>query len=514
MADMTLIKKFADTLKETGRGTEPYDTPAEVVRIEGNTAWVHIPGGVDETPVQLTVNAEEGDIVQVRVGGGSAWITGNATAPPTDDKVAVAAQATAEEALRAAGYYVSSDETGVMIADMKEGGRETPSTATKKNIRIDEDSVDVRDGQTVLTSFGETSVIGKDTGSRLVIDNNSLEMVGPGTEGSYAFIGDLRGSDGRADISEGFIGDGDETQFQVSFNVASVTSVKINNTATTAYTRSGRTFTFNSAPAAAADIEINYRTASANAKAYTLGRRGNGEIGGMSVVENSDCIATAHYSHAEGLATEARGKKSHAEGEGTMASGEASHAEGFLGRAGGKYSHVGGYGGTAIGTGSFAHGRAAQAVGDYSAAFGYFTEARGANQFVVGANNKPDTANKYAFIVGNGSNSKSNAFAVGWDGSIEAALFRTKDYTYTYSNMAAGTTILVTGTDLGVSTPSGYTPIGFVTCHSGLRYVDVIWQDATATGSSNVIVLYNHSTSVRSGTAKVTILYARTGIIS
>lgn len=514
MADMKLVKQFAETLKEANKRTEPYDTPAEVVRIEGNTAWVHIPGGVDETPVQLTVNAEEGDIVQVRVGGGTAWIVGNATAPPTDDKTAVAAQATAEEALRAAGYYISSDGTGVMIADMKEGGRETPSTATKKNIRIDEDSVDVRDGQTVLASFGETSVIGKETGSRLVIDNNSLEMVGPGTEGSYVFIGDLRGSDGRADITEGFVGDGSTTEFQVSFNVASVTSVTINGTATSAYTRSGRTFTFNTAPAATADIEINYRTASANAKAYTLGKRGNGNIGGMSVAENSDNIASGTYSHAEGLATMASGKKAHSEGENTWAVGDASHSEGFGTRATGMYSHAGGNGAQATGTGAFAHGRNATASGAYSAAFGRDTEARGASQTVVGENNVPDTAGKYAFIVGNGSGSQSNAFAVGWDGSIEAALFKTATYTYSYSSMAAGATILVTGSDLSVSTPTGYAPIGFVTCHSGLRYVDVIWQDATATGSSNVIILYNHSTSARSGTATVTILYARTGLIT
>ena len=52
------------------KGTSPYDTQAEVVRVEGNTAWVHIPGGVDETPVRMTMNANPGDMVQVRVSGG------------------------------------------------------------------------------------------------------------------------------------------------------------------------------------------------------------------------------------------------------------------------------------------------------------------------------------------------------------------------------------------------------------------------------------------------------------
>lgn len=70
------------------RKPKPYDTQAEVVRVEGGTAWVHIPGGVDETPVRLTINARKGDMVNVHVADGTAWITGNSTNPPTDDRTA------------------------------------------------------------------------------------------------------------------------------------------------------------------------------------------------------------------------------------------------------------------------------------------------------------------------------------------------------------------------------------------------------------------------------------------
>ena len=75
-------------MKASDRKTSAYDTQATIRRIEGNTAWVHIPGGVDETPVQMTINAKEGDQVQVRVSGGRAFLVGNATAPPTDDSYA------------------------------------------------------------------------------------------------------------------------------------------------------------------------------------------------------------------------------------------------------------------------------------------------------------------------------------------------------------------------------------------------------------------------------------------
>ena len=86
MSTMDILKDLAEAVKATGTPqTQPYDTSATVRRVEGGVAWVHIPGGVDETPVQLTIDAKPGDTVQLRVSGGSAWIVGNQTAPPTDD---------------------------------------------------------------------------------------------------------------------------------------------------------------------------------------------------------------------------------------------------------------------------------------------------------------------------------------------------------------------------------------------------------------------------------------------
>lgn len=68
-----------------------YDTSAEVMRVEGAVAWVHIPGGVDETPVKKTIDCKPGETVQVRVSGGTATLTGNETTPPTGDGAAIAA---------------------------------------------------------------------------------------------------------------------------------------------------------------------------------------------------------------------------------------------------------------------------------------------------------------------------------------------------------------------------------------------------------------------------------------
>ena len=99
--------KFAEEIVkaiDTRQGAKPkaYDTQAEVVRVKDGTAWVHIPGGVAETPVRETIACRKGDTVQVRVADGRATITGNSSAPPTDDKTARAAQEAADDAMAAA----------------------------------------------------------------------------------------------------------------------------------------------------------------------------------------------------------------------------------------------------------------------------------------------------------------------------------------------------------------------------------------------------------------------------
>lgn len=80
-----------------------YDTQATVRRIEDGVAYVHIPGGVDETPAKLTINASAGDVVQVRVANGRAFLVGNASAPPTDNTEAIKALTQADIAAQAAG---------------------------------------------------------------------------------------------------------------------------------------------------------------------------------------------------------------------------------------------------------------------------------------------------------------------------------------------------------------------------------------------------------------------------
>ena len=115
-----LAKELKSLVNESdSRKPTPYDTQAEVKRVDGDVVWVHIPGGVEETPVRKTIDAKKGDLVNVHVANGSAWVTGNATRPPTDDTVAIAAKGTADSAAvaaQAAWEYADSAHEAANVA--------------------------------------------------------------------------------------------------------------------------------------------------------------------------------------------------------------------------------------------------------------------------------------------------------------------------------------------------------------------------------------------------------------
>ena len=93
---MKLEKELVNAIQQANKKTtSAYDTLATVTRIDGATAWVHVDGGVEETPVEMTIACKKGDKVRVRFSGGYAYTIGNSTAPPTDDYVANIANNTA-----------------------------------------------------------------------------------------------------------------------------------------------------------------------------------------------------------------------------------------------------------------------------------------------------------------------------------------------------------------------------------------------------------------------------------
>lgn len=209
--------------------TQAYDTVATVKRVAGNTAWVQIPGGTSETPVQLTIACQPGDTVQVRVGGGRAWLTGNQSAPPTDDREAKVArseasqaQATAskahevaEEASTVAGEASATALNANQIASNTnqyfwhtETGDDTGAHITEKtqeefladpqngggNTILRSNGMAVRDGLTELASFGaDKAVIGKEDETHAEVSNEGLKVINPDT-GETMYIWNTEGS--------------------------------------------------------------------------------------------------------------------------------------------------------------------------------------------------------------------------------------------------------------------------------------------------------------------------------
>ena len=148
---------------------------------------------------------------------------------------------------------------------------------------------------------------------------------------------------------------------------------------------------------------------------------GDGTIasGECSHAEGSETTALGECSHAEGDNTTAVGDCSHAEGSGTQASGNCSHAEGGGTVASGSKSHAEGTSTAAPGDSSHSEGKYTGAPGNCSHAEGYNTKASSDYQHVQGRYNIEDAANKYAHIVGNGTDNstRSNAHTLDWNGN-------------------------------------------------------------------------------------------------
>lgn len=130
--------------------TKPYDTVAKVIRVDEKTAYVHIDGGADETPAQMAINCKTGDTVKIRVSGGKAWITGNITAPPTDDS-------TAEVAQRAVNAVAKSyDEfAGLTVENFKAVNADIENLNTKK---LDVESANLKFANIDFSNIGKAAM--------------------------------------------------------------------------------------------------------------------------------------------------------------------------------------------------------------------------------------------------------------------------------------------------------------------------------------------------------------------
>lgn len=187
------VKEIASAMKQSK--TKAYDTVAKVLRVDEKTAYVHIDGGADETPAQMTINCKEGDSVKIRVSGGRAWLTGNLTSPPTDDTAANKANKTVtnvkksyenfkyateenfnsqeskilEAAKVATNFMKYIDGLGIIVGDMR-------GNTLGQNTLLDSNGMAVRNGSSEIVRFGTAPIVITNTDGDKTYDGSGSVM--------------------------------------------------------------------------------------------------------------------------------------------------------------------------------------------------------------------------------------------------------------------------------------------------------------------------------------------------
>ena len=341
------------------------------------------------------------------------------------------------EAGTKASNFISADEFGIMIYDGS-NGEQIPSTISSgiRNIFIDNNSINIRNGTTTLSSFGEEVLIGEPNKASIRFSPDEI----------YA-----SGNDGKEYFS--FSGDGSELAIRVNL-------VLENNVYWSGYASgSSKTYVFDNAPVAGTSITCSIEMISPGIKdsrqvSFTAGTAGTKQTtfyyktktgdettyimyltyDGNSTLSNlhtnadtppiqlylsvgytssvstpvysfgmdnivTGAYATAigranessgNYSFSEGYATHARGIYSHSEGYVNYSDGYASHSEGYDTTASGDNSHSEGSYTTASGDSSHSEGRYTTAFGNQSHASGDHTKANWCNSIVTGQYNIDD----------------------------------------------------------------------------------------------------------------------------
>lgn len=254
------------------------------------------------------------------------------------------------------------------------------------NVFIDNTSVNIREGQNILASFGVDGMqIGLDNETRTEQDYHSWKMVDK-DDNVYAFVSDLRDENGEATVTE-TAKLNEATQWsETNFEISSIISVTVNGEAPESYQKMlDNLIKIQPQPTDEDVVVVTYTSQSPQLKAYTFGKRiQDSNVGGYSFVEGVNNVASGYTSHAEGNSN--------------TSSGEASHVEGMLNTAQGRASH----------------------------AQNFHTTASSPYQTAIGKYNVDDANNQYAFIIGNGELNRtlhktdySNALAIGWNGDMQ-----------------------------------------------------------------------------------------------
>lgn len=151
---------------------------ATVTRVDNEgVAWVHLPGGVDETPINgyITANVEPGDSVLVEIVGGRANVVGNSTSPSVSSREIERAvdpvithvdvvESVAESAAaisEAINQHFWTDTQGIHVTQVSQEewmDPTSPNYHSGPNVLLNSIGLLFRRGMTALASFTSTAV--------------------------------------------------------------------------------------------------------------------------------------------------------------------------------------------------------------------------------------------------------------------------------------------------------------------------------------------------------------------
>ena len=186
---------YADTIDGDGfsfspKGKEYLGTAVNQLTEEAGTdpavyKWVKIKGeqgeqGIPGEKGQPGAPGEKGDpgedgyspTVDLRTGdsGSTVLTVTNKTGMSSTELKDQTARNDANDARNYADNYISTDDTGTMVSPEAV----KPIAATKNNVLITENDVQIRNGQKVVASYGETIVLGAEGEQRLEITKNGV----------------------------------------------------------------------------------------------------------------------------------------------------------------------------------------------------------------------------------------------------------------------------------------------------------------------------------------------------
>lgn len=556
--------------KRMNKKPKSYYTQAEVLRVDkqDKTAYVHIPGGVDQTPATLTIDAKVGDTVEVRVGEGRAFIVGNETNPPSDNETAEEAKETASSALSHSlesvvddklFYLASAQDTGVTVED--EGWTEEPQEPTAllpylwvyhKYTRGSGSTFN--SDPMIIAVYTEDGVSVTGVQPQYYLSTSSSSAVGGTWSNSLTYLSGyyiwtrnaISYSDGTTGYSTAIYDQALTEACSLSYNSAQYFWTKSSSNYTSCPTGSyvtevsrdyydpdkGGTVSGGSLLLRSAGIYIrNAATTVAqflaagvtlfNSSGYTLAEflssgltvyNGSGttiaHLGYGSGTSEGGGTANAPY-YDLGIRSGTVGNYSVSEGNGTTASGYCSHAEGKATTASGTHSHAEGYYTTAS--------------GNHSHAEGNYTNASYIDQTAIGKYNSSTSGDLFEVGDGTSTSNRRNAFRVTDSGNaivrgvltaggLSSTLFDTSEVSLSQSNATADTNYEIPSVSQQTGTvKSGYFPLGVVGYNvtSSGAYSRGAYLSAQADGACTVKArIYANTAGTK--TCTVTVLWLKT----